>query len=107
MRVLIVEDDLMMLSLLEKNLGREFYLDSAMCAADAIELLKQHAYDAVVCDFGLPDRDGSWLLKLVKREQPAAKRVLYTGWPERDEFEHVKVCKTTPITELVSALQAH
>jgi two-component system OmpR family response regulator len=59
MRVLVVEDDPKLRSLLQRGLVEEGYaVDVTGEGADAIWWVTEHAYDAVILDIGLPDVDG-------------------------------------------------
>src|ERR1700746_4124731 len=59
MRVLIVEDELRMASLIRRGLVHEgLAADIAGCGEEALWLAPAHDYDAVVLDVMLPDLDG-------------------------------------------------
>ena len=59
MRVLIVEDELRMASLIRRGLGHEgIAADIAGSGEDALWMAPAHDYDAVVLDVMLPDLDG-------------------------------------------------
>jgi two-component system OmpR family response regulator len=59
MRVLIVEDELRMASLIRRGLVHEgLAADIAGCGEDALWMAPAHDYDAVVLDVMLPDLDG-------------------------------------------------
>jgi two-component system, OmpR family, response regulator len=59
MRVLIVEDDLRMASLIRRGLEHEgLAADIASNGQDALRMAPAHDYDAVVLDVMLPDLDG-------------------------------------------------
>src|SRR2546423_1762832 len=58
-RVLIVEDELRMASLIRRGLANEgLAADVAGKGADALWMAQAHEYDAVVLDVMLPDLDG-------------------------------------------------
>src|SRR3954470_14152020 len=58
-RVLIVEDELRMASLIRRGLaGEALAADVASCGEDALWMAPAHDYDAVVLDVMLPDLDG-------------------------------------------------
>src|SRR5688572_18365682 len=64
MRVLLVEDNAELVTLLVKGLGRSgFSADSVDNAGDAVHALAAMRYAAVVLDLGLPDEDGLSLLR--------------------------------------------
>ncbi|WP_395490099.1 two-component system response regulator PmrA [Cedecea davisae] len=63
MKLLIVEDDLLLQEGLALALGGEGYaLDCAATAAQADALLQSGEYSLIILDLGLPDKDGATLL---------------------------------------------
>jgi two-component system OmpR family response regulator len=66
-RVLVVEDDPRLGSLLHRGLGEDGYaVDLAMTGADALWRVAEYAYDAVVLDVGLPDLDGFTVCRRIR-----------------------------------------
>ncbi|KAA9000558.1 two-component system response regulator PmrA [Affinibrenneria salicis] len=64
MKILIVEDDELLQSGLEKALQREGYsTDCAACASNADAMAQVGIYSLIILDLGLPDMDGGALLK--------------------------------------------
>ena len=79
-KILLVEDDRLLRMDVALVLGREGYdLDTAACAADAIDLLGRGRYALVLTDVGLPDESGYEVLAAAKRSDPRTKVVLVTG----------------------------
>ncbi len=82
MRVLLVEDNPELVSLLIKGLGQSgFSADSVGTVGDALHVLATMKYAALVLDLGLPDEDGLTLLpkpfameELVARLQALLRR---------------------------------
>ena len=67
MRILIVEDNPDLVSLLVDGLKRnEIAADAVSTARDATQALAAGQYDAVVLDLGLPDQDGLGWLKTLR-----------------------------------------
>lgn len=67
MRVLLVEDNAELVTLLVKGLARSgFSADSVTNAADAAHALATMHYAAAVLDLGLPDEDGLSLLRGIR-----------------------------------------
>jgi two-component system OmpR family response regulator len=63
MRVLVVEDEPAMASVLHRGLTEEgFAVDLATDGVDGLWYASEYAYDAIVLDIGLPGRDGFGLL---------------------------------------------
>lgn len=68
MKLLIVEDDLLLQEGLALALGGEGYaLDCAATAAQADALLQSGEYSLIILDLGLPDKDGATLLSQWRR----------------------------------------
>ncbi len=68
MKLLIVEDDLLLQEGLAQALGNEGYaLDCAATAAGADALIQSGEYSLVILDLGLPDKDGATLLSQWRR----------------------------------------
>ena len=68
MRVLLVEDNRELASLITRSLARAgLDVDAATTAADAELSLRAVDYAAVILDLGLPDADGLTLLDYLRR----------------------------------------
>jgi DNA-binding response OmpR family regulator len=111
MRLLLVEDHPDSAELLAELL--EFYghqVRIAGTAADAIELARSEAFDAVVSDVGLPDRSGYDLMKEL-RDRYSLKGIAVTGSSGEDEEKRgreagfcAQLVKPVGIQELISAI---
>lgn len=65
--VLVVDDDENTRRLLEIALsGAGYFINTAKDGSKALEFLKNHTPDAIVCDIVMPDMDGYSLLKKIK-----------------------------------------
>mgnify|MGYP001215858743 CR=1 FL=1 len=81
-RVLIVEDEVIMTSLLKTVLEEQGHIaDIASCGRDAIRNRDLGQYDLIVCDLRLPDINGMELFEELKRRYPdiADKVFFITG----------------------------
>lgn len=68
MRVLLVEDEQEMAEALSAALGKQgVIIDHTKLLADAFELTRQHAYDAILLDRRLPDGEGLSLIPRLRR----------------------------------------
>lgn len=80
MRVLVIEDNADLVSLLTKGLARGgFAADSVGTAADARHVLGTMKYAAIVLDLGLPDEDGLVLLRELRRKHDATPVLVLTA----------------------------
>lgn len=69
LRVLVVEDDREIRSLLQSSLGVEgFEVQTAVSVSEAAAMLQHSAPDLVLLDLGLPDGDGIDLVRQVRRQ---------------------------------------
>lgn len=64
MRILLIEDNLRLATLVRKGLEKEdFTVDAFGTLAEAVAAVKATSYDAIILDLGLPDGDGMDFLK--------------------------------------------
>ncbi len=80
-RILLIEDDDLMLNMLEDNLGRSGYsTSSAVDGLEGIEKFKKNDFELVILDLKLPKLDGISVLKRIKETSPDAVCVIMTGY---------------------------
>ena len=80
MRLLLVEDNEELSKLLVKSLGASgFDADAVTTAADALNVLGSTHYAAVILDLGLPDADGSTVLRTLRSRQNAVPVLILTA----------------------------
>lgn len=85
MKLLIVEDDLLLQEGLAQALGNEGYaLDCASTAAQADALMQSGEYSLIILDLGLPDKDGTTLLGQWRRRGISTPVLILTA---RDALE--------------------
>jgi two-component system cell cycle sensor histidine kinase/response regulator CckA len=80
--ILVVDDELAVLTILQEMLGEECYqFLPALSLSDARELWKEHAGEIklVITDLKLPDGLGSDLATTILNESPDVKVILITG----------------------------
>ena len=86
-RVLIVDDDEALLEALPQALRlrmRGVDIDTAAAASEAIELVQETDYDAIISDIKMPGMDGLALLGEIRALWPRTPTLLITGHGERD-----------------------
>lgn len=85
-KVLLLDDDPLITRTLEALIRAEssWEVQPFNRPLAARESLEQHTYDAVVSDFLMPEMDGIQFLKCVREKQPAASRILLTGYADRE-----------------------
>ena len=79
-RILVVEDSTATANVVAVALTRRGHnVSVAHTATDALRLCRQHCFDLLLSDIGLPDYSGLDLVRLVKRECPGVRAVAITG----------------------------
>lgn len=78
-RLLIVDDDAGWRALYRLVLAQDHEIREAGHAAEALDLLRRHAFDLVVLDYELPDISGARLLTTMRAEGLAVPVVLCTA----------------------------
>jgi two-component system, NtrC family, response regulator PilR len=79
-RLLVLDDEPDLRTLYELTLLREGHdVDAAACVGDALHLLAQHDYDAVITDMRLPDGSGLDILRQLELRQRPEKAVVITA----------------------------
>ena len=89
MKVLIVEDNKLLqsrltIALKKNNAG--IIVSHALNCKEALEIFPAFSPDNVILDISLPDGSGINLLQEFKKNNPAAKVIMFTNFPS-DEFK--------------------
>jgi CheY-like chemotaxis protein len=79
-RLLIVDDDLIIRNLLKRHfLGHGYDVEVAVDGLDALEKLGRAKYDIMVTDLMMPNLDGLELLTRVRDDYPMLRCIVMTG----------------------------
>ncbi len=82
-KLLIIDDDLDMCTLLSRFLKRNgFDVEVAHSATKGLLKFKEDNFDIVLCDFRLGDKDGKDVLQEIKNESPETIVVIITGYSD-------------------------
>ena len=87
-RILVVDDERDILEMLcEVLTTREFDVDAAQSAEEALERIRETIYDAAILDFNLPDMDGVMLHRRIRQmdEELAARTLFMSGMVQSDQ----------------------
>ncbi|MEJ2729632.1 MAG: SpoIIE family protein phosphatase [Deltaproteobacteria bacterium] len=79
-KVLLVDDDAMVLAGLKRQLRNQFNVDTALSGEDALTQVQQNGpYAVIVSDFMMPGMNGIEFLSRVKKSNPDTVRMMLTG----------------------------
>lgn len=82
-RILIIEDDTDMCSLLVNLLTKEGYTtDFAHSGSKGLKKYKEAVFDLVMCDYRLGDTEGAKVLQEVRKINRQAKVIIFTGYED-------------------------
>jgi len=97
-RILVVDDDADVRELIKLALaGQGHDVASVASGRAALEQLAQHAYDLIVCDLHMPDRDGPAVYRALARRPPPRPAVLFvTGYADAGPYK--EFLRTMPVT---------
>lgn len=80
-RILIVDDDRSIGTMLKRSLSRHgFEVDATSSAEEALSLADKASYDAALVDLVMPGRDGASLADELRRRIPGIPIGLLTGY---------------------------
>jgi two-component system, chemotaxis family, chemotaxis protein CheY len=110
MRVIVIDDDhdavRTLSTLLEmKGISVE---GKGHDGKDAVELFREHQPDAVLLDMMMPEFDGKYAIKKLKKEDEGVKIIVLTAYRPNYEFEKNEVAavfdKPYKISEVIKAI---
>ena len=80
-KVLLIDDDEDLREALSEQLlmTGDFDVHEGASGAEALEKVKQHSYDLLVLDVGLPDTDGRELCRLIRKQGVKCPILMLTG----------------------------
>ncbi|MGZ5220892.1 MAG: sigma-54-dependent transcriptional regulator, partial [Chitinophagaceae bacterium] len=82
-KILIIDDDLDLCTLLGRFLSKNGYdIEMAHSGAKGIAKFLEHKFDMVICDYRLGDMEGIKVLKELRKENPAVKVLMITGYSD-------------------------
>lgn len=112
-RILIVDDDAEVATMLARALARHgFVIDAVNTAEDALARAETEPYDAALVDLVMPGRDGAELAAELRKRIPGMPIGLLTGYthspliPSAQRSGMALFTKPVIIQELVDFLQA-
>ena len=86
MKVLVVEDDVTLNSLLKQGLSKEgFSVDGAKDGKEGLRLARQNTYDLILLDVMMPEMDGYTLLRTLRTEGHSAGILMLTSQSQEED----------------------
>ena len=106
-KVLIVDDEKAFLDIISERI-RESGMDVSLAtsAEDALKLIEEESYDAVIMDYMMPALDGFKALKLMKAKQPDVQIILLTGNVPDEKHAEAKALGALDVIEKPPDLKA-
>lgn len=87
MRVLLVDDEEEFVTTLAERLAlRDFAVEYATKAADALALAERQVFDVAVLDMKMPGMGGLQLRELLEKKYPRMKFIFLTGHGSEDDW---------------------
>ena len=84
-RLVVVDDEADMLDFVERTFRREYQVERALSVQEALPLLQTGVVRVLITDRRMPGRSGAELLDAARTLQPAAVRILLTGFSDGSE----------------------
>lgn len=80
-RLLLVDDDQELLSMLVEQLGLhdDFQITEADSGKKALDSAKAHTFDVIILDVGLPDMDGRDVCRIMRKDGVKSPIIMLTG----------------------------
>lgn len=112
-KVLLVDDDAMVLAGLKRQLRNQFSIDTALSGEEALQQVRENGpYAVIVSDFMMPGMNGVEFLSQVKKSNPETIRMMLTGTAdmptaikavnEGNIFQfHPKPCPTETLSQAI------
>ena len=92
-RVLVVDDEPAICSLIESELGRrEIAVESTSNPENALEKLKENPIDIVLTDIKMPEMDGLTLLRRIKTVRPGCEVIVMTAYASVETAREALKC---------------
>ena len=87
MNILFADDEKALIEPLQDLLMKRGYgVDLAFDGIKALELIKSNHYEIAFLDFSLPEVTGLEIVEHIKKNNPAVKTVIMTGYPLMKDF---------------------
>jgi DNA-binding NtrC family response regulator len=90
MRILVVDDDVIVIKSCRRILEAEgFEVTTVPSADDALEKIKMYDFDLLVMDVKMPKHDGIFLMREIKKNWPDIPIIVMSGYPTPETIADV------------------
>jgi DNA-binding NtrC family response regulator len=90
MKILVVDDDAIVVKSCKRILEAEGFEISAVSSADqAIEVIKNYDFDLLLIDIKMPKHDGFFLMREIKKDAPELPVIVMSGYPTPETIAEV------------------
>ena len=90
MKILVVDDDAIVIKSCKRILEAEgFEVSSAPAADNALEAMKTSDFDLMLIDVKMPKRDGMYLMREIKKNWPEIPTIIMSGYPTPETIAEV------------------
>jgi CheY-like chemotaxis protein len=99
-RILVVDDEPEIRNMLHESLTRAGYdVFEAPDGKEAIEMLRRQAYDVVISDILMPEKDGLEVIMYLQRENPMTKCIAISSPSNRVFLQSAQLLGATRVVE--------
>ncbi len=117
--LLFVDDEPQILSGLKRSLRSQrktWNMSFALGGLEAMKLVEEKYFDAVISDMRMPQMDGATLLRKIKETSPSTRRIVLSGYSKHEKeiqdngYSHrylKKPCSTTELMNTLTELLSH
>lgn len=99
-RILLVDDDVAMRSILERTLVAVGHtVVQAVNGTDALEILRSQAFDLVLTDLVMPDGEGLQLLRDIRKMSSGPKSIAMSGGGRGSAQQYLELADLMGATE--------
>jgi serine phosphatase RsbU (regulator of sigma subunit) len=79
-KVLIIDDDAILLAGLNRQLGRQYRVDTALSGEEALKMVRRNGvYAVIISDYTMPGMNGIEVLRCIRQLSPNSIRIMLTG----------------------------
>jgi len=106
-KVLLVDDEKEFLEIMSERMkSRGMTVTTAQSADQALKLIGEKTFDAIVMDFQMPGMDGMKALKAIKNKKPELQIILLTGYATVEKTVEAMKIGATDFLEKPADLEA-